>query len=174
MKKLIKFVFFLALIAVLVFIGVNILKNFGLFREKVPGIEEYEWKLIQTRSDSTYDSEHPELYGLEGVGYTDQEPVDIKLYLKEGMVHIEKDGEIVAVSDIIDGERDENNNYKNDGTYVAYFDGCECRLSVNITDHVDWNTEYSGFDGNLYGKYFIDLEVDYSDGKYIMQFFSMD
>ena len=174
MKKLIKFVLVIALIIAVIFVAIKLLDRFGLFKEKVPGIEKYDWKLVVAKSMNSDECEYPNLHGVEGVGDESSRLVDIKLYAKDGIVYIEKDGVVVAESGIIDGMRDENNNYRNDGSYIVNFDGVECNAFVKITKYVEWNTEQTGFDGNRYGEYCLELLIVNSEYEYNMQFFSID
>ena len=70
-------------------------------------------------------------------------------------------------------ERDENNDYIKDGGYYAYFDGVECFISEPVlTKDVQWAVEETGFDGNLYGKYMLTLEVIGSPSDYTILFFA--
>ena len=170
MKKLIKFAIFVALVAVIIFAVRSAILS---FREWKPDINEREWRLITTSYTHGGDElEYPKVHGAEGIGGENSKLVDVTLTAEDGIIYIRQGGEVVAKSNIIDKERDENNNYVKDKIYLASFDGCECRLVIGVTEFRDWHTELTGFDGNLYGKYMLSLEVLGSESNYTILFFA--
>ena len=173
MKKLIKFVLVLLLIALVVYICFHTLREMGFFREKVPNIEDVEWRLIGGGLFmGDRELEFPKVHGVEGVGGENSKLVDVKMYARDGMLHIEQDGEVVAQSSVLEGMKAKDENVIHANDYIVHFGERQCLVSVGVTDYRDWDTENSGFDGNLYGKYYIEIEV--LGSQYRMFFFSVD
>ena len=172
MKKFIKFVFLCVVIAALVVLG---MRAYTYFSNDIPDIEDREWRLVVSEPGTSeyIVPEYPIVHGVEGAGSEESMLVDVRLTFDEGKAYIWYGNEILFESGMIDGERDSENNYIKDGGYYADFEGVECYISaVKLVKDIQWATEETGFDGNLYGKYMITLEVVASPSNYTILFFA--
>ena len=168
MKKFIKFIFACVVISALVIAG---MRAYTYFSNSTPEIENHEWKLIGGGLWTGQDElEYPRVHGAEGVGGEDSMLVDVTLEVEDGVAYIKQDGEVIheATVNFVSGGAD-GNSISNDYYLLNFSDG-EWYAQVGITANRDWNTDISGFDGNLYGKYFLTLRS--SESRYEVIFFS--
>ena len=153
MRKIIKALFTLLLISALIVGAITVANRLGLFREDEPRINEYVWQFVKVDAGSIADNP-PNIHGAPELGYGDSELIDMTLRVRDGDVYIAVDGETIAVSDTLVEVTDGKYTY-----WDATFGDVTVRIHTAVTKYVDWNPEYSGFDGNDYGEYNLSFEI---------------
>ena len=137
---------------------------------KTPDIESLEWTLIQYKV--TEWGELSEFLGLEegdSVKVLNDAEQVFKLNFKDGKIYLTNKQN----SSSLQGSYLKKSREWNGSLHVEYeidLHGNNTLTSVIECILVDWNTEMTGFDGNLYGDYCIDLQ--FANGTFLSFFAS--
>lgn len=126
-----------------------------------PDIDACEWTLITGKAVGS--SEYKNTYGVDDAPILKEDAilVKIKLIANEGALTLVDalSDKIIAIGDYSEGEN---------GIYTVNLENLSFVATVKINEYVEWNSEVTGFDGNKYGKYSLDI----SSGLYDMLFIS--
>jgi len=128
-----------------------------------PEIDACEWNLIS--GEAVGSSDYSTVYG------TEEAPVVKDNALLVNIKLVAKDGNVTLINNSNDEVLGTGEYVKNDsGIYTVTIKDVSFTCSVRINEYVEWNTDVTGFDGNIFGKYSLDMQ----SSVYNMLFISND
>ena len=128
------------------------------WQKKAPDIEQIDWEFAYSSNEGIKD-EKKVYYWLEDapIDRENAKQVELNIRFSEGeMVLTNRKEGTEYVGNYQQIESDSNNSWQFSGN----IEGKECNLSIAVTELIDWQTEYTGFDGNKYGTYYLTVTVD--------------